>query len=116
MTSLTNFYIKLQDIYKIKAQKDIDIFKNIIKNFDLKKKISDEEIKIFCENCLTLDWINYSELNDEYKNPKEINCYENDCYKWYIAIKGVQEFIIRNKHVPTVIINIIVIFNQFYRL
>lgn len=88
MTSLTSFYVKLQNIYKEKAYSDVQ------KMFVFVNKITDsikfDEVKIFCENCWTLEWINYRTLSQEYSKPLPLESYENTVYKWYLAVRGCQ--------------------------
>ena len=92
MTSLTNFYVKLQSIFKQKASKDLAIMKEFVEKIDLKKKIHAELLSTFCENCLTLEFIHFSDINEEITTTKSIDYFENDCYKWFIAMKGWQKF------------------------
>ena len=45
MTSYTDFYMKLQQLYVKKAQEDLALFKTF-----LRAEISEEEITTFCKN------------------------------------------------------------------
>lgn len=102
MTSLTNFYVKLQSIFKQKASKDFMIMKELVEKIDLKKKVSSELLSTFCENCLTLEFIHFSDMHEEITATKSIDYFENDCYKWFIAMKGWQKFYEINRKKPTV--------------
>lgn len=102
MTSLTNFYVKLQSIFKKQASKDLVIMKELVEKIDLKKKVGAEVLSTFCENCLTLEYIHFSDINEEITTTKSIDYFENDCYKWFIAMKGWQKFYETNKRKPTV--------------
>jgi hypothetical protein len=102
MTSLTNFYVKLQNIYKQKAASDIAIMRELVQKIDLKNKVNEKLISIFCENCLTLEFINFSDIYEEIEGCKPIDYFENDCYKWFIALKGWQKFHEYYKKKPTV--------------
>lgn len=94
MTSLTPFFLKLQDIYRVKANEDFKKMQSLVHK--ITDKIPDEMIKTFCENSLTLEWIEYRDLALENENPLVIESYENDVYKWCLAIKGFQMFENRN--------------------
>jgi len=98
MTSLTSFYVKLQNVYKDKAEADIKKMMNYI--FQITDQITYDEVKTFCENCWTLEWINYRSLSQEDSQPLGIESYENDVYKWYLAIKGSQIFENKYKSPP----------------
>ena len=100
MTSLTSFYVKLQNIYKTKAEADIHKMRNYISQIT-NNKISDDILKSFCENTWTLEWINYRTLSEENNQPLPLESFENDIYKWYLAIKGCQDFENKNKRIPT---------------
>ena len=73
MTSLTNFYVKLQSIFKQKASKDLAIMKEFVEKIDLKKKINAELLSTFCENCLTLEFIHFSDIKEEITTTKSID-------------------------------------------
>lgn len=90
MTSLTSFYVKLQSVYRQKAEADLQKVKRFV--LEVTNSISDEELKSFCENSWGLEWINYRSLGQEDSKPLLIESYENDVYKWYFAIKGCQIF------------------------
>lgn len=94
MTSLTPFFLKLQDIYRVKANEDFKKMQSLVHK--ITDKITDEMIKTFCENSLTLEWIEFRDLAVENENPLVIESYENDVYKWCLAMKGFQMFENRN--------------------
>lgn len=98
MTSLTPFYIKLQSLYKQKAEEDFNKLKQYV--MKISKNFSDELLKSFCENSLTLEWINFRDMEIENSNPLPLESYENDVYKWCLAIKGCQIFQSRNNRAP----------------
>ena len=98
MTSLTSFYVKLQNIYKQKAESDMKKLRTHISY--LNDKIPDDLLQSFCENSCTLEWINYRSLSQEDSKPLMIESYENDLYKWYFAIKGCQFFENKYKRIP----------------
>ena len=90
MTSLTSFYVKLQNVYKKKAEEDVKKIMSHI--FKITEGVSFDEAKTFCENCWTLEWIHFRSLKQEDEQPLDIGSYGNDVYKWYLAIKGCQIF------------------------
>jgi len=90
--------VKLQNIYKQKAESDMKKLRTYLSS--LTDKIPDDLLQSFCENSYTLEWINYRSLSQEDSQPLLIESYENDIYKWYFAIKGCQFFENKYKRFP----------------
>jgi len=57
MTSDTDNYLKLKKIYEKKAEEDRKEIQSLIQLSN--HKITDEEIKTFCDNLFNLDYIAY---------------------------------------------------------
>lgn len=73
MTSSTKYYIQLQNIYKKKAQRDLDEMKKIIHTIQQKQHenvflptISDEELSTFCKNIYNLRLTKTRKYSSEY--------------------------------------------------
>jgi amyloid beta precursor protein binding protein 1 len=74
MTASTSHYIELQNIYKTKAQSDMDEMKNLIQSLhDVKgdgitfPQVSDDELSIFCKNIYNLRLTKTRSFSDEYQ-------------------------------------------------
>ncbi len=73
MTSSTKYYIQLQNIYKTKAQRDLDEMKKIIQTIQQKQHdnvilptVSDEELSTFCKNIYNLRLTKTRKYSSEY--------------------------------------------------
>lgn len=107
MTAKTDYYISLQNCYRTKAEEDRSLFKElaqtVISAEELMFEITDEEVRIFCENVATkgLEVTHYRTIDEEFTNPNidEISGFFYDpesSLPWLIAIKAQEAFNTKN--------------------
>lgn len=99
MTSDTDNYLKLKKIYEKKAEEDRKEIQSLIQLSN--HKITDEEIKTFCDNLFNLDYIAYRTISQEFDSPKELEVFETDCYKWHFALRAVSQFYDKYQRYPS---------------
>jgi amyloid beta precursor protein binding protein 1 len=106
MTSTTDFYITLQNIYQEKAHADLEEFTTLLHQVMLergvfKESISAEEIKLFCSNAQTLEVVRMRSPQEELTNPiwddfaDNFSDPDSSC-QWFIVVRAVESF--RLKH------------------
>ena len=62
MVSLTEYYLPLKEIYKEKGIRDAKEMRNHMQSIfgeGTHEIISDEQLKTFCENVKSLEWVQY---------------------------------------------------------
>jgi len=106
MTSTTDFYITLQNIYQDKAHADLEVFTTLLHQVMLergvfKESIPEEEIKLFCSNSQTLEVVRMRSPQDELTKPDWNDFADNfsdpdSCCQWFVLVRAVESF--RNKH------------------
>lgn len=100
MTASTEWYVRLQGIYKQQAEQDLKAMKALCSG------VSDEDIETFCANVFSVDQIQTRSIIDEYKEPPEDDLLEEwrtvlmDPYEvpehtpllWYLGVRACQVF------------------------
>lgn len=102
MKSDSESYIKLQNVYRQKAQEDYEYVRKYVQNIlkSIKQpisKISDEKIRLFCKQSRHIKVLHYRSLEEEYKYPnlkliKSSFSTPNDLIIWYIALRSCNEY------------------------
>ncbi|KTW28465.1 hypothetical protein T552_01726 [Pneumocystis carinii B80] len=102
MKSDSESYIKLQNVYRQKAQEDYECVRKYVQDILLSisqpiSKISDEKIRIFCKQCKYMKILRYRSLKEEYTYP-DLKLIESsfstpdDLITWYIALRSYNKY------------------------
>lgn len=93
IVSDTDNYLRLKKIYEKKAEADRHEILTIISNLISKEGvISDDELKVFCDNIFNIDYIAYRSISEEFEKPNALEVFETDCYKWHFALRANSKF------------------------
>ena len=107
MTAKTDYYIDLQNCYRTKAAEDRAIVKDLVQTVisaeELMIEITDDEIRIFCENIATrgLEVTHYRSIDQEFTEPNidEISGFFFDpesTVPWLVAVQAQEAFNTKN--------------------
>ncbi|EMR08951.1 hypothetical protein PNEG_02730 [Pneumocystis murina B123] len=102
MKSDSESYIKLQNVYRQKAQEDYECVRKYVQDILLSisqpmSKISDDKIKFFCKQCKYMRILRYRSLKEEYRSPdlkliKSSFSTPDDLIIWYIALRSYNKY------------------------
>jgi len=98
--STANF-MNLKKIYDDKAARDLDELKSFIKQIAPERTFTEDSIKDFAKNALTIEVTEYRSITDEVEKPIPLEVFETDCYKWHFALRGAFLFKEREGRFPS---------------
>lgn len=102
LNAMTTHYQKLMQAYKLKHEEDVKEIAQIVSEIaGDQKSVPLEYIDNFIENIQIIRHQNYRPYYVEYEKPLPIEDYFSTlCYKWLIAIKAINWFLLQNKRYP----------------
>ncbi|CAD5119102.1 DgyrCDS7747 [Dimorphilus gyrociliatus] len=112
MTSDSDSFIRLQQVYRNKASKDVEAvnkhLQNVVSNLSIPCIISEAEIRNFCKNAAFLRVLRYRSISEEYNSPSTIFLRqmaqrvedEDDDLVYYVLLRAVSRYYLCYSNYP----------------
>lgn len=102
IVSDTTNYLKLKKIFEKQAEIDRhEIMGYIRQIISSESVITEDELKVFCENIYNLDYIAHRSIREEFDKPSPLEVFETDCYKWHFALRANSHFYAKHGRHPS---------------